>query len=212
MVAVARDRRASSMAAARDARSRSSRVSGHSSRPTRSRSDSPATAGWSHGGPSAETKPQSRNRAIPPWPQVFATRPMAPGTGPRQAPGELPCRLRGYRRRGCKAPCCSRLRLSRASFLRFLSFRQRRFDSEPRPIGQTVAERSQGAARASWDGPSAPAKIRPRRQRERRAPADPSVPPRPRTRPSHPPPGSWIPRRGSRCDGRTRPCHHRPGQ
>jgi hypothetical protein len=58
--------------------------------------------------------------------QVFATRPRAPGTGLRQAPGELPCRVRGYRRRGCRAPCCSCLRLSRASFLRLLSFRQRR--------------------------------------------------------------------------------------
>jgi hypothetical protein len=39
-----------------DARSRSSRVSDHSSRPTRFRSDSPATAGWSYGGPSPSRK------------------------------------------------------------------------------------------------------------------------------------------------------------
>jgi hypothetical protein len=69
------------------------------------------------------------------------------GDGASSGAGRAAVSVAGYRRRGCRAPCCSCLRLSRASFLRFLSFRQRRFDSEPRPIGQTVAVRSQGAAR-----------------------------------------------------------------
>jgi len=41
-----------------------------------------------------------------------------------------------YRWRGGDALCCSCLRFSRASFLFFLSFRQRRFESEPRPIAR----------------------------------------------------------------------------
>ncbi len=42
--------------------------------------------------------------------------------------------IAGYPRGGFKALCCSCLRFARASFRRFLSFRQRRLDSEPRPI------------------------------------------------------------------------------
>jgi hypothetical protein len=52
----ARDRRASSMAASRWRSISFVTVSDHSSRPTRFRSDSPATAGWSHGGPSSSRK------------------------------------------------------------------------------------------------------------------------------------------------------------
>jgi hypothetical protein len=69
-----------------------------------------------------------------------------------RTPHECRAGCQGYRR-GCAALCCSRLRFWRASFLRFLSFRQRRFGSEPRPTGQTVAACSPGKP-TSRDGGS----------------------------------------------------------
>jgi hypothetical protein len=96
--------------------------------------------------PQAQERPAGEAFAERPSPtQLFATPPRALTTGLLKTLGELPCQLRGYRRRGCTALCCSCWRFSRASFLRFLSFRQRRFDTEPRPIGQTVAARPPGA-------------------------------------------------------------------
>src|SRR5713226_3905588 len=58
-------------------------------------------------------------------------------------------------------------------------------------FGQTTVQCVlQGAARPREMRSNAPAKIRRRREGERRAPADLSVPPQPRTRPAHPPRGS----------------------
>jgi hypothetical protein len=104
---------------------------------------------------SDETRVTQPSRSPRPM-QVLTMRPRAPRTGPLQAPGEAVVSGARLRRGGCTVPCCSRLRFSRASFLRLLSFRQRRLDSEPRPIPQTVAAGSPGSPRVM---------INPRRQR-----------------------------------------------